>query len=829
MLRALFEAGADVFRINFSHGDTAAHRRVVGLIRALERETSRPTGIVGDLQGPKIRVGEFHAGGVMLTAGRPFRLDIDTTPGDDTRVALPHPEVFEVVSQGDELLLNDGRVRLRVDRIGDCILDTQVVVGGALSDHKGLNLPGVVIPVQPLTPKDRADLEIAIELGVDWIAASFVQRATDVAELRERIGGRAGLMTKIEKPSAVAAREEIYALSDGLMVARGDLGVEMPVEQVPGLQKQLIRAARAAGKPIVVATQMLESMVRAPTPTRAEVSDVATAVYDGADAVMLSAESAIGDYPVAAVRTMNRIAEQVEHDSLYRAIIDAEKPPPEATSADAISASAAQTAETLKAAAIVSYTATGATALRAARERPSVPILGLAPRIETARRLALVWGVHCVPTPNLDGFNEDVAFRAAAADGFAGPRDRLVIISGAPHGAAARDQRHADCANAVVVGGPPRPFSCLRAGCPPRGSAGYWRKPLGCPWRGAPPTPDRLMTLPGEIRRIGDEAALLEEAEALGQRLREAKAAIASFIYGQERVVEESLVTLLAGGHGLLIGVPGLAKTRLVETLGCVMGLTDKRVQFTPDLMPADILGSEVLEESDRGRRRFRFLKGPVFCQLLMADEINRASPRTQSALLQAMQEHEVSVGGARHPLPHPFHVLATQNPLEQEGTYPLPEAQLDRFLLQIDVGYPDLDSEREMLHATTGLDETPPEAAMTSDEFEAAQRMVRRLPVGDGVIEAILTIVRNGRPETTGLDEVRRQVAWGPGPRASQALTLAARARALLDGRLSPSVEDVLALAAPALRHRMALNFSARADGVTMETVIGLLCRPLA
>ena len=325
-----------------------------------------------------------------------------------------------------------------------------------------------------------------------------------------------------------------------------------------------------------------------------------------------------------------------------------------------------------------------------------------------------------------------------------------------------------------------------------------------------------------------DDSGALEEIEALGQRLKAVKAGIGSFIFGQDRVVEESLVTLLAGGHGLLIGVPGLAKTRLVETLGRVLGLADKRVQFTPDLMPADILGSEVLEEADGGRRGFRFLKGPVFCQLLMADEINRASPRTQSALLQAMQEHEVSVGGARHALPHPFHVLATQNPLEQEGTYPLPEAQLDRFLLQIDVGYPPLESEREMLHATTGLAETPAAQVIDCDQFEEAQRMVRRIPVGDGVIEAILALVRNGRPESTNLDEVRRHVAWGPGPRASQALALAARARALLDGRLSPSVDDVLALAPPTLRHRMALNFSARADGVTMEGVIQLLCQPL-
>ena len=338
------------------------------------------------------------------------------------------------------------------------------------------------------------------------------------------------------------------------------------------------------------------------------------------------------------------------------------------------------------------------------------------------------------------------------------------------------------------------------------------------------------MGIPDEVRPAqGTEpAAALEEIEALGHRLRDVKAAIGSFIFGQDAVVEESLITLLAGGHALLIGVPGLAKTRLVETLGRVLGLSEKRVQFTPDLMPADILGSEVLEESETGRRNFRFIEGPAFCQLLMADEINRASPRTQSALLQAMQEHEVSVGGTRHPLPHPFHVLATQNPLEQEGTYPLPEAQLDRFLLQIDVGYPDLFAEREMLLATTGQGEAPPAEVMNVEEFEAAQRLVRRIPVGDKVVDAILHLVRNGRPETSTTPEINRHVAWGPGPRASQSLMLAARARALLDGRLSPSVDDVLALAGPTLRHRMALNFSARADGVTMDSVIQLLCQPL-
>ena len=322
---------------------------------------------------------------------------------------------------------------------------------------------------------------------------------------------------------------------------------------------------------------------------------------------------------------------------------------------------------------------------------------------------------------------------------------------------------------------------------------------------------------------------LAAEIETLGHRMAMARERVGRIIFGQHSVIDQTLITLLAGGHALLVGFPGLGKTRLVETLGTVLGLDDKRVQFTPDLMPADILGSEVLEESETGRRSFRFIQGPVFCQLLMADEINRASPRTQSALLQAMQEHRVTVAGQYHPLPEPFHVLATQNPLEQEGTYPLPEAQLDRFLLQIDIGYPDLESEREMLLATTGTEQATAEQVMTGDELMSAQRLVRSVPVGDGVVKAILGLVRNGRPDSTDFPEIQNHVAWGPGPRASQALMLATRARALLDGRLSPSIDDVVALAPPVLRHRMALNFAARADGVTIDNVIDRLCAPLA
>ncbi|MGO1118756.1 AAA family ATPase [Rhodovibrionaceae bacterium A322] len=330
-----------------------------------------------------------------------------------------------------------------------------------------------------------------------------------------------------------------------------------------------------------------------------------------------------------------------------------------------------------------------------------------------------------------------------------------------------------------------------------------------------------ISTPPSEIEAV----KLAEEIEALSDQLVRIRAAIGEVIFGQQDVIDQTLITLLGGGHGLLIGVPGLAKTLLVETMGTVMGLTSNRVQCTPDLMPTDILGSEVLEEQEQGKRQFRFIPGPIFTQLLMADEINRASPRTQSALLQAMQENQVSVAGKPHDLPQPFHVLATQNPLEHEGTYPLPEAQLDRFFLQIDVGYPDEAAEQQMLLATTGAQTTTPQQIMTTEGLIKAQRLVRRLPVGNAVVEAILSIVRRGRPITSDLPEVKAQVAWGPGPRASQALMLAVRARALLDGRFSPSLDDVIAMSGPVLRHRMALNFSARADGVTVDDIIERLC----
>lgn len=331
------------------------------------------------------------------------------------------------------------------------------------------------------------------------------------------------------------------------------------------------------------------------------------------------------------------------------------------------------------------------------------------------------------------------------------------------------------------------------------------------------------------IERVVDplpEGGLVDSIDQLSARITAARAAIARVVFGQTRVVDETLITLLSGGHLLLIGVPGLGKTRLVETLGAVFGLDERRVQFTPDLMPADILGSEVLEESERGERAFRFIKGPVFCQLLMADEVNRASPRTQSALLQAMQEHRVSIAGHYHALPTPFHVLATQNPLEQEGTYPLPEAQLDRFFMQVDVDYPDRAAEREILLATTGPSDAQPAQVLSADELLAAQRLIRHVPVGESVVEAILELVRSGRPQGSPVAAVREHVSWGPGPRASQALMQAVRARAVIEGRLAPSIDDVLALAPPVLRHRMALTFTARVEGVTLGAVIEQLCQ---
>ena len=436
VIEALFLAGADVFRLNFSHGERETQQATHAAIRELERRSGRPIAILADLQGPKLRLGSFAKGRAELAPGQRFRLDLTQEPGNAKRAPLPHPEIFAALEVGTEVLIDDGRIRLRVDKVEADQAQTEVLAGGEISDLKGVNLPGAVLPITALTDKDRGDLQFALDLDVDWVALSFVQRPEDVAEVRKIIAGRAGLMAKIEKPSAIEHLEDIIDIADGLMVARGDLGVELPVEEVPGLQKRIIRAARAAGKPVVVATQMLESMVHAAMPTRAEVSDVGTAVYDGADAMMLSAETASGAYPVEAVTMMNRVIEQVESDDLYRNLMDAEHLPPEATAADAISAAARQVAETLRAGAIVTYTGTGSTALRAARERPIVPILVLTPKLDTARRLAVVWGVHCVQTEDTTDFTDMVerAGRIALRDAFAAGGDRLVITAGVPFG-----------------------------------------------------------------------------------------------------------------------------------------------------------------------------------------------------------------------------------------------------------------------------------------------------------------------------------------------------------------------------------------------------------
>jgi pyruvate kinase len=436
VLKALFEAGADVFRLNFSHGTHDDHRRNLENVRALEREAGHPIGVLMDLQGPKLRLGRFAGGAVELEPGARFRLDLDETPGDRVRAPLPHPEVFAALGPGTELLLDDGKLRLRVGDCGADYAETEVVTGGPLSDRKGVNVPGVVLPISPLTEKDRHDLGFGLDLGADWVGLSFVQRPDDLAEPRRLIAGRAALMIKIEKPAAFAHLDELIERSDAVMVARGDLGVEMAPEEVPGRQKAIIRACRLAGKPVVVATQMLDSMVHAPAPTRAEASDVATAVYDGADAIMLSAESASGDYPVEAVAMMDRIAISTETDPFYRPLIHALHPEPEPTAPDAISAAAAQVAHTIKVAAIVSYTTSGSTALRAARERPDVPILVLTSKIETARRLALTWGAHCVRTEDVSSFQEMVekACHIARAEGLAGVGDKLAITAGVPFG-----------------------------------------------------------------------------------------------------------------------------------------------------------------------------------------------------------------------------------------------------------------------------------------------------------------------------------------------------------------------------------------------------------
>jgi pyruvate kinase len=435
-ITSLFEAGADCFRINMSHTDHDRLRALVAIIREVESDHGRPIGILADLQGPKLRIGTFADKSVMLETGQTFILDSDPAPGNAKRVYLPHPEIFAALEPGHRLLLDDGKVRLRVTRCAKNRATTEVEVGTALSDRKGVSVPDSTLAVTALTAKDRSDLDAALNAGADWIALSFIQRPEDMAEARKIARGRAGVMAKIEKPQAVERLAQIIEYSDALMVARGDLGVEMPLERVPGIQKQMTRAARRAGKPVVVATQMLESMITAPVPTRAEVSDVATAVFEGADAIMLSAESAAGAFPTEAVATMDRIAAEVERDPIYRNIIHAQRNEPEATGADAISAAARQIAETLNLAAICCYTASGATAVRAARERPQTPIIAMSPVIGTARRLALVWGLHCVfgeEPRDIDGM-VDRACDVAVREGFAKPGERIIITAGVPLG-----------------------------------------------------------------------------------------------------------------------------------------------------------------------------------------------------------------------------------------------------------------------------------------------------------------------------------------------------------------------------------------------------------
>jgi pyruvate kinase len=436
MIPKLFEAGADVFRINMSHSSHDRMRELIGLIRRAEQDFNRPIGILADLQGPKLRVGAFANTSVMLDNGATFTFDTDTKAGDVHRVHLPHPEIFSGIKAGHCLLLDDGKIRMTVTDVSKDRIAARVDVGGKLSDRKGVSLPDTVIPFSALTPKDRSDLEAALDAGVDWIGLSFVQRPDDIAEAKKIARGRAAVMAKIEKPAAVHRLDEIMEVTDAIMVARGDLGVEMPLEKVPGIQKQLTRAARRAGKPVVVATQMLESMITAPVPTRAEVSDVATAIFDGADAVMLSAESAAGQFPVEAVTTMNRIAEEVESEEGYRTIMSAHHTDPEPTGADAIAAAAHQIADTLDLSAIVCWTGSGSTGLRVARERPQAAIVALSPNVSTGRKLSVAWGIHCVVAEDAHDQDDMVerACRIAFQDGFAKAGRRVIIVAGLPLG-----------------------------------------------------------------------------------------------------------------------------------------------------------------------------------------------------------------------------------------------------------------------------------------------------------------------------------------------------------------------------------------------------------
>ncbi len=436
MIEKLFKAGADVFRLNMSHLQREKLKERVAIIRAVEAKFKRPIAILADLQGPKLRVGTFSGDSAVLEQGQTFTLDADKMPGDVNRVHLPHPEILSSLEPGHTVLIDDGKLRLRVKSVKEGSATTVVEVAGKISNRKGVSLPDTTIPVAAMTDKDRSDLEAALDAGVDWIALSFVQRPEDVAEVKKVARGRALVMSKLEKPQAITRLDEIMEISDAVMVARGDLGVEMPLEKVPGIQKRIVRAARRLGKPVVVATQMLESMITSPVPTRAEVSDVATAVYDGADAVMLSAESASGDYPIEAVSTMSRIAEEVEQDQNYWSIMRTLNTEPEATGSDAIAAGAHQIADTLNLKTIAAWTFSGSTAFRIARERPNSTVIALTPSQDTARRLALVWGVHSIRTKDASDM-DDMAFRAgkfAVREGHSHIGDRIIIVAGVPFG-----------------------------------------------------------------------------------------------------------------------------------------------------------------------------------------------------------------------------------------------------------------------------------------------------------------------------------------------------------------------------------------------------------
>jgi len=433
-IRALHEAGADVFRLNMSHGSHEEIRERHRIIREIERDLDGPIAILADLQGPKLRVGTFANGEEELAEGARFRLDLAEAEGDATRVTLPHPEIFQALEPGSALLVNDGKIRLRVVECGDDFAECEVVTGGTISNRKGVNVPDVVLPLAALSEKDRSDLEFVCQLGVDWLALSFVQRPEDVEEARNLARGRAAILSKIEKPAAVKAFDAILAASDGIMVARGDLGVELPVHAVPPIQKRLTRKCRAAAKPVIVATQMLESMIESPMPTRAEVSDVAAAIYEGSDAVMLSAESAAGSYPVEAVKTMDSVAQSVESDPLYREIIEASRRTVKGTVADGIVQAAREIAETTDIKVICCFSQSGTTALLVARERPRVPIIAMTNERGTARRLCLSWGTNCVMTGTLERFKQAVvnAARAARTGGFATEKDQIVVTAGVP-------------------------------------------------------------------------------------------------------------------------------------------------------------------------------------------------------------------------------------------------------------------------------------------------------------------------------------------------------------------------------------------------------------